>query len=342
MIFLGHGILILVYLVLIIATCNLFTNAVEQLGDKLKLGHNAVGSILAVVGTTLPETIVPIVAIFGTLVLKNNNAGVAIAQGAVIGSPFMLSTLALFLMGTVVFLMISFKKRRKGDLKVTKRVILRYYKYFLFTYCLGILASFVQNYYFKILIVLILLLTYLIFIKRTLKKSKENYVENEIDELICLKFLKISNDKIFFAIIFQIVLALCFLVIFSDLFVREITYFSLILNVSPVILSLIITPFATELPECINSIIWIKANKDALAFANVLGAVVFQSVVPFSIGILFTPWIFDKTIILNILLVLFYSFLVVLFVLLKRKLNYKILLVSIIFYVLFIVFVLLK
>ena len=61
-------------------------------------------------------------------------------------------------------------------------------------------------------------------------------------------------------------------------------------------MSLIIMPFATELPEILNSVIWLKQNKDELAISNVLGAVVFQATIPTTIGILFTDWIFSKII----------------------------------------------
>ena len=42
----------------ILGAAVIFTNAVEILGDRLGLGHGAVGSILAAVGTALPETMI--------------------------------------------------------------------------------------------------------------------------------------------------------------------------------------------------------------------------------------------------------------------------------------------
>ena len=40
----------------------LFTNAVEWTGRRLGLGEGATGSVLAAVGTAMPETLIPIVA----------------------------------------------------------------------------------------------------------------------------------------------------------------------------------------------------------------------------------------------------------------------------------------
>jgi cation:H+ antiporter len=69
---------------------------------------------------------------------------------------------------------------------------------------------------------------------------------------------------------------------------------SQMIGVSPLILSLIITPIATELPECFNSLIWIARRKDTLAVANITGAMVFQSTFPVSVGLTGTPWQLDR------------------------------------------------
>ena len=49
----------------ILAGALLFTNAVEWAGHKLEMGEGATGSLLAAVGTAMPETLIPIVAIVG-------------------------------------------------------------------------------------------------------------------------------------------------------------------------------------------------------------------------------------------------------------------------------------
>jgi cation:H+ antiporter len=56
------------------------------------------------------------------------------------------------------------------------------------------------------------------------------------------------------------------------------------------LISLVLAPLATELPEKFNSVIWIRDDKDALAFGNITGAMVFQSTIPVSLGLLFTRW----------------------------------------------------
>ena len=136
-----HIIHIIILLLGIIYSCVFFTNAIEHLGLRLKLGNNAVGSILAVVGTTLPETVIPLVAILGSLLFhKNFNIASNIAQGAIIGSPFILSTFAIFLMALTLFISYLKKKRDKLELDVNIDNIFRNYKYFLLTYTIGIIT----------------------------------------------------------------------------------------------------------------------------------------------------------------------------------------------------------
>lgn len=329
MLFLLHLIYTIAFLGAIIYACALFTNAIEHLGCKLKLGNNAVGSVLAVVGTTLPETIVPLIAIFGALILKEDIVSAQnIALGAIIGSPFMLSTLALFLLGVVLLI-----KKRKY-LNVDYKSVLRDYKYFLFAYIVAISATIIPYKSLKIIVALFLIGFYAVFITRTIKQSKENFCENELDELI---FSKLFKRNLVFS---QVIISLLVLIIFSHLFIEEIKYFSFELNINPLILSLFITPFATELPECVNSIIWIKDNKDDLAIANVLGAIVFQAIIPMSIGIILTPWKFDNLILINILSVILCAIVFYLLIYKNKKINLFMLFIAGGFYFAYLIYVL--
>ena len=61
-------------------------------------------------------------------------------------------------------------------------------------------------------------------------------------------------------------------------------------NFSVLVLSLLIIPIATELPEKVNSVLWVRKNKDTLGFGNITGAMVFQGTVLPAIGIMLTPW----------------------------------------------------
>ena len=82
-------------LVFIVASAELFTNGIEWLGQRLQLSEGVVGSVLAAVGTALPETLIPVVA----LIFFSKQHGVEVGIGAIAGAPFMLSTLTLGICG---------------------------------------------------------------------------------------------------------------------------------------------------------------------------------------------------------------------------------------------------
>jgi cation:H+ antiporter len=60
-------------------------------------------------------------------------------------------------------------------------------------------------------------------------------------------------------------------------------------GVNGTLLALLIAPIATELPETLNSVLWVRRGKDTLAMGNITGAMVFQSAIPTSIGLVFAP-----------------------------------------------------
>jgi cation:H+ antiporter len=52
---------------LVVIVASLFTDSVEILGARLEMAQEAVGNVLAAVGTALPETMIPIVAVLAVV-----------------------------------------------------------------------------------------------------------------------------------------------------------------------------------------------------------------------------------------------------------------------------------
>jgi cation:H+ antiporter len=80
----------------------------------------------------------------------------------------------------------------------------------------------------------------------------------------------------------------------AHLFVEEVIAVAESLGAEVLILSLVLAPLATELPEKANSFFWVREGKDTLALGNITGAMVFQSMIPVSFGLAFTTWDLDK------------------------------------------------
>lgn len=332
-----HAILLIAMLFAIVGSCVVFTNAIEHLGKACNLNDGAVGSILAAIGTALPETIVPLVAIFGAYLSKTSiSTGQDIGIGAILGSPFLLSTLAMFVTGAAV-LVFSGMKIRAVSMKTDYKIVFRDLRFFIISYSVAILAGFVGNYPVKCLIAAFLLTYYLIYVFRTINRSLcEIEGGCELEELY---FQRIFRKYNIFVIGIQIILAIGALVYFSHVFVLQITYFSHVFHLNPLILSLFLAPVATELPEMFNSVIWSKSAKDTLALGNITGAMVFQSCIPTSIGILLTPWVFNQTSILNIALVFASSLLLLGYLKIKKQVSPAILLACGAFYALYAVLI---
>lgn len=333
----------LILLILIVTTCIVFTNAVEHLGFKLKLGDGAVGSIFAAVGTALPETIVPLVAILGAYFAHGDvAAGKEIGVGAILGAPFLLSTLGMFMSGAAVLFFAKMKKRTTV-MDVNGNIILRDIKFFFVSYSVSIIAGFVNSIHVRYLIVLFLICYYGLYVYRTILKSSDNQgVHGELDMLWFCKVFSCKNPSMLL-IILQILFSLLCLVFFAHLFVGEIKYFAHYFNLNPLILSLIIAPIATELPEKVNSVLWMGHKKDTLALGNITGAMVFQSCFPTAVGILLTPWVFCMDSIVNIALVYAATlFLLTSILIVHKRFNPYILTSCGIFYLVYIGYVVLK
>ena len=295
MINLFHALMIVILLALIIYACILFTNSIEYCGKKYGMTDSAIGGVFAAIGTALPETIVPLVAIIGSIFSNSEiTLGEDVALGAVLGSPFLLSTIAFFVTGLSVYICSKLKKR-SCQLCSNPIILLRDLKYFAISYTIAILCAFIPNKPIKIIIAVGLIIYYCCYVKRTLKKDFDCECESEkIDELIFNKIFCKNLDIEYIFMFLQIILSLGLLILSAHFFVKEIIYFSKTLNLHPIVMSLLLAPIATELPECFNSVIWTGQSKDTLSISNITGALVFQSCIPAAIGIACTPWIFNE------------------------------------------------
>lgn len=334
-----HGILTIANLVLIVGCCVIFTNAVEHLGKIYKLNEGAVGSILAAVGTALPETIVPLVAIIGAYLAHTDVAvGKEIGIGAILGAPFLLSTLAMFVTGLAVWF---FAKAGKREQKMNAHytVMFRDLKFFFVSYSIAIAAAFIPCKYAKMACAVILFLYYGLYVYRTLNCSHCESSGEDLDELLLTRFLKKYNKIVVWL---QVAISIGFLIVFAHLFVGQIQFFAKVFSINPLVLSLILAPIATELPEKFNSVLWVSQSKDTLALGNITGAMVFQSCIPTAIGILLTPWVFGMESVINIVLVYLSTILLFINLYKNKAFSSNILITCGLFYLIYLVYIFVK
>ncbi|MBU0499017.1 MAG: sodium:calcium antiporter [Gammaproteobacteria bacterium] len=292
---------LLFFLILILIAAEVFVNALEHLGERLKISEGVTGSIFAAVGTAMPETIVPLLAIFsGT---ENRQLNEEIGVGAILGAPLMLSTLSLFLMALSVW-----KQRgSRGELTPERSGLTRDLNFFLGAFALACLALFMPHNGtgIRAMLAVSMVLTYFFYVMLTLKDSARLVEEGhhtEADGGLLLARLRLPDNWI--TLFMQLVLSLALLVLGAKGFIHGIEAAAPLLGISALVLSLMIVPVATELPEKVNSILWIRKRKDTLAFGNITGAMVFQGTLLPAIGIMLTPWIPQKEVLAGVVVTL--------------------------------------
>ena len=250
--------------------------------------------------------------------------------GAIIGAPFMLSTLAFFISGLVVTLEAR-KRSSFPRLEINPEIIQRDLLFFFFGYGLGICAFFTPDRW-KIALLMLLLGGYFFYIMLTLKRTSTH---GQAPDLHPLFFSAGRSRPRFVMISLQVMFAVCLLVSGAELFIHQVTAISVLLGVPTFFLSLIIAPIATELPEKFNSVIWLRRRKDTLAIGNITGAMVFQSAILPSIGILTGNWHFVQGSLIPVLLTCVSAGSVYISLKLGKSLNAYVLMLGGIFYLVF-------
>ncbi len=281
------GILVIALFVILFGA-EAFTNALEHLGERLKISEGVTGSIFAAVGTALPEAMVPVVAVLSVDATKTQ-LGEEVGVGAILGAPMMLSTLTLCLMAFFA----AAKRGWGGEFHPERTGLKRDLSWFLIAFALGAAAIFVphESRLVRGTIALSLVLCYFIYILLTIRASAQLVTDGhgtEADHPLYLSRVGIAENL--FSIVGQLAIGLALIVLGAKGFVHGVESLSALIGVSALVLSLLIVPVATELPEKVNSILWIRRRRDTLAFGNITGAMVFQGSLLPALGILLTPW----------------------------------------------------
>jgi cation:H+ antiporter len=288
------AVLLLVAFAVVLAGALLFTNAVEWIGHKLEVGVGAVGSILAAVGTAMPETLIAIVALVGTAEGSED-----VAVGAIVGAPFLLATLAMGLVGLFAYLYRD--KRDQGlQLNVHRPTLERDLLFFLVLFAIGGALAWGPPAPVRIAVGIAFLVAYVGYIGLTLKGGGEVQSEESLNPLIFERRAERREDPSMLLCVIQLVVGLAAMVGGAHLFVEELLKLAESIGAEPLVLALILAPLATELPEKVNSFFWVREGKDSLALGNITGAMVFQSMVPVGIGMIFTDWDLTWTAVLSI------------------------------------------
>ena len=309
-----HIVLLIACAVAIYLSCEWFVNAVEWLGQRLNIGTMAVGTILAAFGTALPESVVTLVAVTTGPTAEIRNIGV----GAAMGGPLVLATVAYGVTGAMLLL------RRRSHTRIYSRELVTagvgaaslesptreadddgrailadrahtarlvkdqrwFLAIFVVKVALGLVAFAIKPW-----LGLLFFAAYGVYFWREIRGGTSG--EHDEQALAPLKLQPRAARPATTAVLAQTLGALSLIFVASQIFVHQLDAIGPMLGLSGAITALLLSPIATELPEIMNAIIWVRQGKTQLALANISGAMMIQATVPSGLGLLFTDWRLD-------------------------------------------------
>lgn len=263
--------------------CELFVNGVEHLGARLRLGGLAVGTVLAAAGTALPESVITLVAV----AVRGGPDGAEIGIGAAMGGPLALATVAYGAIGLALWR----EQRHAGspapalDLGQVARDQRTFLVLFAAKAGLGLVA-----FAWKPWLGGLFLLAYAAYVVRELRAGREEH--DEAEEFEPLTFQRRRAVPSGWAVWGQVAVALAVVVVASQLFVDRLVTVAPVLGLPASVTALLLAPVASELPEVLNGVLWVRAGKPRLALAAVSGSMIVQVTVPSAFGLFWTPWEF--------------------------------------------------
>lgn len=282
-----HAAILALSFAIILVGSELFTNGVEWAGHRFGIAEAAVGSLLAAVGTALPETFIPAVALLTGR--ESPEAHSAVGVGAIVGAPLMLSTVALLVMGCAA---LAFRRRRgRIALHIVREDARRDLAFFFPIFMLLVIAGTLElGPVLRHVLAFALIAVYAAYsiVMLRLKRADDAAVEHGLYFESLFRGNPLHPRT--WTTAAQVIAGIGAILVGAMEFVDQIILFSAHAHLNPGVLSLILSPLATELPEKYNSVIWIRQKKDHLALANITGAMVFQSCIPVALGLAFSPW----------------------------------------------------
>jgi len=308
-----HVVLLVVCAVVIYLACEWFVNAVEWLGVRMKVGAIAVGTILAAAGTALPESVVTLVAVlFGSA-----EHGDDVAVGAALGGPLVVGTIAYGVTGAML-LWKRHQNARQAEVElvhagasaarsgaashgtasaaagggpfagVDLRRLGRDQTWFLAIFSVKVALGLVA-FAFKPWLGLVFFAAYAVYFVKEMTGGGDHA---SADGLEPLKLQRRRTVPATWAVLTQTVATLVVIFVASQVFVTQIEWAGPAMGLPTTVVALLLAPVATELPEILNAIIWVRQGKVGLALANISGSMMIQATVPSGIGLLATPWLF--------------------------------------------------
>lgn len=261
---------IILGLTIIFISSYLYVNSTDYIADKFKISREFLSSIISPLFTSFPELITVLIAIF---IIKGMN-GQNEAIGTIFGDIF------IVVMIFIPILLLIFKKNTEKN----------YAFLFLAISLLISLLKLINNFITGVILIFIYF-----YFNYHIRKSNKNYIE--FPEIPIFK--KIFKNS--YVIVLQIFLSVIGIYFGSSLLLNSLIELSYAIGIDILILSILLIPLGTALPEIIISLIWSKKGFLSMGINNLIGESILYSTIYIGILSIFNIFYINWSIIYTIL-----------------------------------------
>ena len=247
-------------------------DALEGLGSELRLSSGALGSVVTPLVTSLPELVV----VLYSLIIYGAK-GYGVAEGTVIGEPFIISSLmlpALIILATLM---------RRAPLRGHQSLV-QPFAVFVAFFPSVVLPSIIYDLRVKYAVAIFLAVIYALFMMRQANSGGE--LERVSEPLLSRRLGRAG-------IAMQLTLSVLGIYFGSELLVQGVLEVSRAVGIQPLEVSILLVPMATALPESGVAFAWELRGHDELAVRAMVGETVLYATVYPALGIIAAPWRLD-------------------------------------------------
>jgi cation:H+ antiporter len=211
-----------------------------------------------------------------------------VGVGAALGGPLALATVGYGVVGLALL------ARRRPLPRIDTRRLGRDQAAFLVVFALKVGLGLVA-FAWKPWLGLLFFVGYAAYVVVELRATSHDCDALEVEPLTLTR----TEDPSLLPVLVQTLGTLAVVWVASHVFVAQLAWTGDELGLSPGVVALLLAPVATELPEVMNALIWVRQGKTQLALANISGSMMVQATVPSGLGILFTDWDFDGPLLMS-------------------------------------------
>ena len=268
-------------IVMLIVSSLILTLTIEEIGKRGKFTERFTGTVISPVFTAMPELVIIIIA----LVLVGKEPGSEVAAGTIIGEPFMVSAIGFPIVASTLLYSSRKKKIESIDPILSKSLI-----YLGLVFPIMLIPWFFGFAIIRITVAVVLVILYVVFL--LFVRGKETFEEEATS-------IRIRSGTMLSVIIAA---GVVFLIAGSMILVQGIDSLSLQTGLNRELITILLVPIGTIVPETLNAIIWASRSKTSLAIGAMAGEEMYFATFFPALGILASQWVITTSGIVAILL----------------------------------------